>query len=106
MIIDVKQYMKDKKYKNITSTLRAVLKKYMGWKSVGGYGHQLTSPSGKCATNGYAFWNTKSVPRAKNGGHYYKQTHYSLPAGKAKEILLDTEQGLLIFDEILAVNIK
>ena len=99
MLVDVKQYMKDNKIKNISDTVRAVLAKYSGWKDG-------KSPSGNVSGNGCNFWTYKTKTLRSGRVRKVYGTNYMLPVRKAGKIELDTKQGLLIFDEILAINIK
>lgn len=106
MLIDMKAYKKKYRLKNISETIRNALIAQAGWVNERGTSYSITSPSGKCGTNGIDFWRweTKTL---KSGAtrQVYSQT-YMMPVNKAKEIVLDTEAGLLIFDDIVAINVK
>lgn len=100
-LINLKEYKKANKLKNMSGTVMEVLKKYAGWGHKGLHS-SIVNPAGTKGTNGIDFWNIKGK-RSEWGN---RDPSYLMPVNKAKVIILDTKLGLLIFDELVAVNVS
>jgi hypothetical protein len=97
-LINLKDYKKQHGLKNMSDTVRAILIDKAGWKNSGGYSY--------CGTNGIDFWGWHLKQLRSGKTRRIIGTRFMLPVRKAKEIVLDTDAGLLIFEGILAVNVK